>query len=110
MRWTRPSGISGTLFPITHRVNGPPRHIHEHNLNQEAIPASTVRTDAVRFRGGAFSLATVIVEPASGTPDERSCISTPDRRLPGLRVPDPSGSSQVSAAAQGAITRLHLAR
>src|SRR5580704_2460788 len=84
MRWTRPSGISGisgTLFSITHRVSGPPRHIHEHNLNQEAIPASTVRTDAVRFRGGAVSLATVIVEPASGTPDERSCISTPDRRL-----------------------------
>ena len=40
-----------------------------------------MRTDAVRFRGGAVSLATVIAEPAPGTPDDRSCISTPDRRL-----------------------------
>jgi hypothetical protein len=40
-----------------------------------------VRTDAVRLRGGAIGLATVIVEPAPGTPDDRSCISTPDRRL-----------------------------
>jgi hypothetical protein len=62
-----------------------------------------------RFRGGAVGLATVIVEPASGTPDERSYISPPDRRVPVVVSWTLQELAAERAAARGAITGLHLA-
>jgi len=51
----------------------------------------------------------VIVEPASGTPDERSSISTPDRRVRVVVSWTLQELAAERAAARAAITGLHLA-
>jgi hypothetical protein len=51
----------------------------------------------------------VIVEPASGTPDERSYISTPDRRVRVFVSWTLQELAAERAAARAAITGLHLA-